>query len=317
MPLAAFLLAVAFDGGDADRFAIWLSKTTQKPVALLVDDGMRVSSFTSEAQRLQDFLEAVKSQIHWSLQGTNGLGGSIDRWPSQMYTRQYALGKGPKYTNESFPATAHEGGTITLHLKDGQSLNIGSLAAEKWSKPLVIGEFYRPFQIAVACHQTSESVFLQMVATAIGAKFVDTSNAYRFDFAPDIYRERLLNAFRDDIPFDAKLPLANREFALAREKMISAALAGISDEALTGLQTDNDPDAALLLDIPKTGALHDAVEAMLRTYAGFAAEMKKAKQMADWDTLQLLDPHLPMKIYVTRDSYSLAVRTTDGGTALI
>lgn len=320
MPLAVLLLglvpSVAFEGGDADRFATWLSKTLEKPVVLLVDDGMRIASFSSEANSVPVFLESLRSQSHWIFKGEQGLGGSLEWWPSRVYTRRYALGKGPKYMEEPFPPTARDGGTITLHQSDGKALNVGALAREKWSKPLVVGTFYQPFQVVAACQRTSEKVFLEAVAAAIGAKFVDTPTAYRFDFAPSVYRERLKNAFGDENPFDTKRP-ADREFALAREKMIMAALAAISDEEFAELHKAADPDAAILLDIPNDGALHDSANGMLKTYRAFAAEMKKAKQTADWDTLQILNPQLPMKIYVTRDSYSLAVRTTDGGTALI
>lgn len=185
---------LAYSGEDYSELAALIGKRFNEPVAILFDPAYPKIEFNLQAESREGFRARLGNVA--GLKSSPGLPLGIARaaWPKESLYGSIRQGFAAEF-RRSKPEILIESGKVTAIGKGREFITAERLEKTTWSKPFKTHWFYRYTPVAIYAERVDERTFLSLIALAMGARFVETPEEYRFDFDPGTVRIRAAGLF--------------------------------------------------------------------------------------------------------------------------
>ena len=270
---------LVFTGGDSGSLCRQLAEATRLPVSCLVYDDKPIKPFTLKWQEAKDLRRLMKTVGKHQLENADdSLAIYRGGLPSII------IASDEQYLSTVKPFLAPDGvganGRFTLTTSPKTALRLGSLNRMNFSKPIKIHWLYQRLGVAVSAKDATESQLLSSIARAIGAKFQNLPNEFRFDFDPDSYRARFLQSYANPVPVGYPQFEWGQRYSEAQSNLCVEAIKAISNKQLQ--QAFEKSNGSVTLDVPMRTPLHRAVLRKLDSVEELSQEQNPSfRQVAD------------------------------------
>jgi hypothetical protein len=178
-----------------------------------------------------------------------------------------------------------KGTTVTVNLPEGYYVSVRDLMDRTYSKPVTVNWFYERALVAAHADSVSHSDFWKAVASAVGAKYVETDE--KIELSQDIegIRKRMIASFEEEIKLGDWHPVwkANYRYNAEVLELIPAA------DFAKSLETAR---SRVVLSVPPTSPLFTVIRNRVRNniratesevgVGGWASSIRLIDHETDW-----------------------------------
>lgn len=250
----------SFAGGSSGELAEALSRELDKPIAILLDGRPAIPAFTFEWSDASEFWSMLRSRTTLESVRDNPCTLYPSAWPTGILLHEFL----PEYMVATSPA-AMPGGVEELQKfrlpgRDGEVYSVIGITSVNWHKPVVVHWTYKYVSLAISGRELDIKMLTNLIAQAVGGKFVDEESEYRIDFDPETFRRRAIARYNLLVQ-DEKFAFRSVDFEYA-----SAVLSHVSNVDLERLYAIE--NNFIDVELPFFSRAHDLVFKRLESQFG-------------------------------------------------
>lgn len=216
----AAVAVLKFSGGTINDLATAFRTDNRDFVVSMTRDQFEIKPFSVDLKSLDTINDGLKAGAKLAIVPGAELTFSDGMLPRSRVAGAFSV----EPEGEALPTEALSKGAVTYKSDARKALEIGSLSAIKWSKPLTVHWFYSELETFCNVKNLRESQFLRMVARSVGATFREDPRGYYFELNPSEAQRRAIATVKSPPPATARVS----NVFMAQRKLAATAISALT-----------------------------------------------------------------------------------------